>query len=58
MNVNDHQTHPHLYDRMLAAGVTPDYPRPEKPSRLTLPGWICLALLMGTFVLRWVHDAS
>lgn len=24
-------THPHLYDRMLAAGVTPDYPRPAPP---------------------------
>jgi Zn-dependent protease with chaperone function len=27
-------THPDLYDRMLAAGVTPDYPRPEKPKRM------------------------
>lgn len=25
--------HPHLYDRLLAAGVTPDYPRPLPPSR-------------------------
>ncbi len=25
-------THPHLYDRMEAAGVTPDYPRPANPS--------------------------
>lgn len=57
VNVNDRQTHPHLYDRMLAAGVTPDYPRPKKPSRLTLPGWICFGLLTGTFVLRWVGDA-
>jgi Zn-dependent protease with chaperone function len=24
-------THPDLYDRMLAAGVTPDYPRPQPP---------------------------
>lgn len=28
------QTHPHLYDRMLAAGVTPDYPRPAEPANL------------------------
>jgi Zn-dependent protease with chaperone function len=27
-------THPDLYDRMVAAGVTPDYPRPQKPKRL------------------------
>ena len=26
-------THGHLYDRMLAAGVTPTYPRPAAPSR-------------------------
>jgi Zn-dependent protease with chaperone function len=25
------QTHPHLYDRLLSAGVTPDYPRPKPP---------------------------
>lgn len=27
------QIHPHLYDRMVAAGVTPSYPRPEPPPR-------------------------
>ncbi|MEL6179929.1 MAG: hypothetical protein AAFS10_13305, partial [Myxococcota bacterium] len=25
--------HPDLYDRMIKAGVTPDYPRPEPPSK-------------------------
>lgn len=25
-------THPHLYDRMVAAGVTPDFPRPLPPT--------------------------
>lgn len=25
------RTHPDLYDRMVAAGVTPEYPRPEPP---------------------------
>ena len=40
VNVNDKQTHPHLYDRMVAAGITPDYPRPTKPKRLTVLGWI------------------
>jgi len=28
------QIHPHLYDRLLAAGMTPEYPRPEPPSTL------------------------
>ena len=40
VNVNNKQTHPHLYDRMLAAGINPDYPRPAKPRRLTLMGWL------------------
>ena len=40
VNVNSRQTHPHLYDRMLAAGISPDYPRPSKPKRLTLFGWL------------------
>ena len=25
--------HPHLYDRLLAAGITPDFPRPAPPTR-------------------------
>lgn len=28
------RTHPDLYDRMLAAGVNPDYPRPAPPAEL------------------------
>jgi Zn-dependent protease with chaperone function len=35
--------HPDLYDRMLAAGVTPDYPRPQPPPRMR---WSSLALLL------------
>jgi len=31
-------THPHLYDRMLAAGVTPNFPRPAAPKRMALHG--------------------
>jgi Zn-dependent protease with chaperone function len=27
------QTHPHLYDRLLAGGIQPDFPRPRPPSR-------------------------
>jgi Zn-dependent protease with chaperone function len=28
-----HQSHPHLYDRLLAGGVQPDFPRPLPPAR-------------------------
>jgi hypothetical protein len=35
----NNMVHPHLYDRMLAAGVTPDYPRPQPPGRMAWPGW-------------------
>lgn len=27
------QSHPHLYDRLLAGGIQPDFPRPRPPSR-------------------------
>jgi hypothetical protein len=27
------RSHPHLYDRMILAGATPDFPRPEGPPR-------------------------
>jgi Zn-dependent protease with chaperone function len=30
------RSHPELYDRMLAAGVEPSYPRPAPPSRLRI----------------------
>lgn len=33
---NKKQVHPHLYDRMLAAGITPDFPRPAAAERY---GW-------------------
>lgn len=42
--------HPHLYDRLTAAGVVPDYPRPEPPSRARIRGAlavvVCLPLLV------------
>jgi len=41
------QMHPHLYDRMLAAGVTPDYPRPGAPK--LMPVLLSAGLLYGLF---------
>ncbi len=39
-------SHPHLYDRMLAAGVTPDYARPEPPSSVAA-STVVLAFICG-----------
>ncbi len=39
------KTHPHLYDRMLAAGVTPEYPRPAPPGGRR--GAVAVVAVMG-----------
>lgn len=39
-------THPHLYDRMLAAGVVPDYPRPLPPPRRPRQMFACTGLMV------------
>ncbi|MEA3210527.1 MAG: hypothetical protein QOE70_3584 [Chthoniobacter sp.] len=41
------QIHPHLYDRLLAAGVTPDFSRPNAPARRSWSGWLLAALMFG-----------
>jgi Zn-dependent protease with chaperone function len=38
-------THPHLYDRILAAGVTPDFPRPEAAQSMAPHGTVFAALV-------------
>lgn len=47
------RTHPDLYDRMLAAGVTPEFPRPEPPPA---SHWIQISgqLLSGATMLVWM----
>jgi hypothetical protein len=42
------RTHPDLYDRLLAAGVTPDYPRPRAPEAPTNTYWLLGILAMMT----------
>ena len=32
--LNRNATHPHLYDRMIKAGITPEYARPAPPSKV------------------------
>jgi Zn-dependent protease with chaperone function len=44
--------HPHLYDRLLSTGITPDYPRPKPPSR-----WGILAALF-TVVINVLYLAT
>ncbi len=49
-------THPHLYDRMIQAGVEPEYARPAAPSQwAALLGLATLALaaLLGIFAYRF-----
>lgn len=41
------QTHPHLYDRLLAGGIQPDFPRPKAPPRLK-PFLAALAVTLAT----------
>ena len=38
VHAKDHATHPHLYDRLLAAGVTPDFPRPAAAGSMAWHG--------------------
>jgi Zn-dependent protease with chaperone function len=41
--------HPHLYDRMLAAGIQPDFPRPKPPGSTNL-AYIALWAGMGALI--------
>lgn len=42
--------HPDLYDRMTAAGVTPDFPRPPPPERWALQGLAAAAVWIAILV--------
>ncbi|HEX7654623.1 MAG TPA: M48 family metalloprotease [Verrucomicrobiae bacterium] len=39
VNITTNSTHPHLYDRLISAGITPEYPRPAKPNAVTASFW-------------------
>jgi Zn-dependent protease with chaperone function len=50
VNASRHKTHPHLYDRLLAAGIQPDFERPKPPATLSavyFPLWLGLGMLIG-----------
>lgn len=46
--------HPHLYDRMVSAGVTPDYPRPAPPARWSGVAWACLVIAGAVTVVSFL----
>jgi len=51
---NEQTTHPHLYDRILAAGMTPDFPRPEAAASISWYGRVLgglAGLLLAIFVI-------
>jgi hypothetical protein len=51
-------THPHLYDRLLAAGVTPDFPRPAPALSMSWNGWVFSLLagfLFGIFAIQLIR---
>jgi Zn-dependent protease with chaperone function len=44
-------THPHLYDRLVAAGVPPSYPRPRPPSFAR--SFVALVVALSVAMLGW-----
>jgi Zn-dependent protease with chaperone function len=45
--IGKRQIHPHLYDRMMAAGVTPDFDRPRAPAFASWTVLIPIVLVIG-----------
>lgn len=51
-------SHPDLYDRMEAAGITPDFPRPARPGKMAWHGRIfagALGFVAMLAVLKYLH---
>ena len=49
-------THPHLYDRLIACGFTPDFPRPKPANVMSLPGALTCAaggIMVAISLGRW-----
>jgi Zn-dependent protease with chaperone function len=54
-------THPDLYDRLLAVGVEPDFPRPAKPSKISWPATVLsgvLGLLVAMTFIRFQEKGA
>jgi Zn-dependent protease with chaperone function len=55
VTAKNRSTHPHLYDRLLSAGIVPDFPRPAPASAMAWNGLVFAGLtggLFAVFVLR------
>ena len=49
------KVHPHLYDRLLAAGITPNFPRPRPPGRWgLLAALFTIGLNLGCLTAIWL----
>jgi hypothetical protein len=58
VTAKERATHPHLYDRLLAVGVTPDFPRPAAASSMALHGHMfagLVGILFAAFAIRLMH---
>jgi Zn-dependent protease with chaperone function len=58
VHAKDHATHPHLYDRLLAAGVTPDFPRPAAAGSMAWHGVlfsVTLGMLAMILIMRMMQ---
>jgi Zn-dependent protease with chaperone function len=56
----DRATHPHLYDRMLAVGVKPDFPRPAPPGHTAWHGFLfscALGALAAALLVRLTRQS-
>ena len=54
------ETHPHLYDRMVAAGLTPDFPRPAPAQPTAWHGILCsgaLGVLAALLIMRLLQHS-
>jgi Zn-dependent protease with chaperone function len=58
VTAKERATHPHLYDRLLAAGVTPDFPRPAPAVSMAWHGHVfagLVGMLFAVFAIRLMH---
>ncbi len=55
VHAKQHATHPHLYDRLLAAGATPDYPRPVAADSMSWHGVLFAAALGILAAIHVIH---
>jgi Zn-dependent protease with chaperone function len=53
VNASRRRPHPDLYDRMLAAGVKPNYPRPDKPKTMTWAGRLYIFIFIVATIAAW-----